>query len=80
MLYFLVPPQPESEFKVYGLQLDKTAKVTVQVKANPKPRIAWEVNGEQISEGNYKDRYEALTPIRDVRLLSPDDNILKNNQ
>lgn len=56
-------PVPESVKTIYGLQLERTAYVTVTIQSNPRPNTFWNIdNSIHISEGDIKDRYEAQAP------------------
>lgn len=56
-------PQQIPEQTIYGAQVDKSVFATVTIQANPRPRTGWFVDGSEISEGTYQDRYEARTPV-----------------
>lgn len=48
---------------IYGLILDTTALITVTIRANPRPRGVWHVDGTSIEQGTRNGRYEAYEPI-----------------
>lgn len=48
---------------MYGLPLGQTALVNVTIKANPRPRIEWSVDGTVISQGRQSGRFESYEPI-----------------
>lgn len=58
-----VQPQPLQEVRVYGLILGETAIVNVTIRANPRPRIEWTIDGVSIAQGNQAQRYEAYQPL-----------------
>lgn len=44
---------------VYGLVLSSDATINVTVRANPRPRVEWNIDGVKISQGDRNGRYEA---------------------
>lgn len=56
-------PQQQPELKVYGLELGSTAIVNITIRANPRPRTEWSVEGLTIRQGEQKSRYEAYEPV-----------------
>lgn len=67
MLYQIIrktdPPQRQPDIYVYGLHLGETALINVTINSNPPPKTEWSVDGEAISEGEQKKRYESYRPI-----------------
>uniref|UniRef100_A0A023EQ35 Putative cell adhesion molecule 4 n=1 Tax=Aedes albopictus TaxID=7160 RepID=A0A023EQ35_AEDAL len=57
-------PQALPETTVHGLTLGRTVDVTVQIHANPAPRVMWVVDGMTIEQGQEHDRYAARVPER----------------
>jgi len=57
------PPQPQPEQTVYGVQVDKTAFAVITIQSNPRPHVVWYIEGTQVEEGAYQDRYEARSPV-----------------
>uniref|UniRef100_U5EPA2 Putative cell adhesion molecule 4 n=1 Tax=Corethrella appendiculata TaxID=1370023 RepID=U5EPA2_9DIPT len=55
-------PQALPAISIYGLILDRTAFINVTVRANPRPRIEWIIDGQSITEGRQVGRYEAYQP------------------
>uniref|UniRef100_A0A336L6I2 CSON004472 protein n=1 Tax=Culicoides sonorensis TaxID=179676 RepID=A0A336L6I2_CULSO len=48
---------------IYGLELDRTAFVTVTIQSNPRPETHWNIdNNIQIHQGDTKEKYEAQAP------------------
>jgi len=52
-------PTGQRDVDIYGLQLDKSNTINVQIKSNPRPRIEWKVDGNVIEERNRHDRFLA---------------------
>lgn len=63
-LYISDAPQALPETTVHGLTLGRTVDVTVQIHANPAPRVMWVVDGMTIEQGQEHDRYAARVPER----------------
>ncbi|XP_053680822.1 fasciclin-3-like [Anopheles nili] len=55
-------PQALPDQTVYGLQLGRTATVSVVIKANPAPRILWTVDGIDYQQGMEQGRYAVPLP------------------
>lgn len=56
-------PVPEPVKTIYGLQLERTAFVTVTIQSNPRPNTHWNIdNNIHMNEGDTRDRYEAQAP------------------
>lgn len=56
-------PVPEPVKTIYGLQLERTAFVTVTIQSNPRPNTHWNIdNNINMNEGDTKERYEAQAP------------------
>lgn len=55
-------PQSSQPRHIYGLVLGDHAPITVQIQANPAPRVRWTVDGFTIEQGQRDDRFEAQTP------------------
>ncbi|XP_063708024.1 fasciclin-3 isoform X2 [Culicoides brevitarsis] len=56
-------PVPEPVKTIYGLQLERTAFVTVTIQSNPQPNTHWSIDNKvHMSEGESKERYEAQAP------------------
>lgn len=58
-----VQPQPLQEVRVYGLLLGQTAMINVTIRANPRPRIEWSIDGVSIAQGGQSQRFEAYQPL-----------------
>ncbi|XP_037041947.1 fasciclin-3 isoform X3 [Bradysia coprophila] len=56
-------PQPLPEIKVYGVILGSDAVINATIKANPRPRTEWIVDGIAIPQGTQNGRYESYEPI-----------------
>ncbi|XP_055386198.1 uncharacterized protein LOC129615145 [Condylostylus longicornis] len=52
-------PTGQREVDIYGLQLEKSNSITVQIKSNPRPRIEWKIDGDIIEERGTRDRFIA---------------------
>lgn len=60
-------PVPEPVKTIYGLQLERTALVTVTVQSNPRPNTQWNINNNIfLNEGDTRERYEAQVPEKAV--------------
>uniref|UniRef100_A0A182NQB3 Ig-like domain-containing protein n=1 Tax=Anopheles dirus TaxID=7168 RepID=A0A182NQB3_9DIPT len=55
-------PQALPEQTVYGLQLGRTATVSVVIKANPAPRVLWSIEGMGYHQGTEQGRYAVPNP------------------
>uniref|UniRef100_A0A182NP83 Ig-like domain-containing protein n=1 Tax=Anopheles dirus TaxID=7168 RepID=A0A182NP83_9DIPT len=55
-------PQALPEQTVYGLQLGRTATVSVAIKANPAPRVLWNIDGMDYLQGTEQGRYAVPNP------------------
>lgn len=62
-LSFTVQPQPQPEIKVYGVILGSDAVINATIKANPRPRTEWIVDGVAIPQGSQNGRYESYEPM-----------------
>lgn len=56
-------PQGQPELKVYGLELGSSAIVNVTIRANPRPKTEWNIDGQVIRQGEQISRYEAYEPV-----------------
>lgn len=62
-------PVPEPVKTIYGLQLERTALVTVTVQSNPRPNTQWNINNNIfLNEGDTRERYEAQVPEKAVSI------------
>lgn len=48
---------------MYGLELGTSAIVNVTIRANPRPRTEWSIDGLVIPQGTQNSRYEAYEPV-----------------
>lgn len=56
-------PVPEPVKTIYGLQLERTAYITVTIQSNPRPNTHWSINNNvNVNEGESRERYEAQAP------------------
>uniref|UniRef100_A0A182PZV0 Ig-like domain-containing protein n=1 Tax=Anopheles farauti TaxID=69004 RepID=A0A182PZV0_9DIPT len=55
-------PQALPDQTVYGLQLGRTATVSLVIKANPAPRVLWNVDGIDYHQGTEQGRYAVPIP------------------
>lgn len=60
------------------MQVDKSAFVTVTIHSNPRPRTTWFIEGVEVQEGAYQDRFEARTPVELVSFKSTHEMFLLN--
>uniref|UniRef100_A0A4Y0BI23 Ig-like domain-containing protein n=1 Tax=Anopheles funestus TaxID=62324 RepID=A0A4Y0BI23_ANOFN len=55
-------PQALPEQIVYGLQLGRTATASMVIKANPSPRVLWNIDGMDYHQGTEQGRYAVPIP------------------
>jgi hypothetical protein len=55
-------PMALPEQRITGLVLGGTAQITVPVRANPRPRIQWKIDGRMYEEGTQDSRYIINAP------------------
>lgn len=58
-LHVNFPPQALSRQELYisGLTIGSSADIEVKIRANPKPRLQWTIDGKTMREGTQNDRY-----------------------
>uniref|UniRef100_A0A182K1W7 Ig-like domain-containing protein n=1 Tax=Anopheles christyi TaxID=43041 RepID=A0A182K1W7_9DIPT len=55
-------PQALPDQVVYGLQLGRTATASMIIKANPSPRVMWNIDGTDYHQGTEQGRYAVPIP------------------
>ncbi|XP_053668202.1 fasciclin-3-like [Anopheles marshallii] len=55
-------PQALPDQVVYGLQLGRTATASMVIKANPSPRVLWNIDGIDYHQGTEQGRYAVPIP------------------
>lgn len=62
------PPVSLPEQRFPGLVLGTTARITIQIQANPQPKISWVIAGQTFDQGAQRDRFIAYEPRQIVSI------------